>query len=112
MSATLTEPVYHQFRDNHLFDGVPVEVFQEIGSQIDVAEFAENDVVFREGDAGDALYLVGKGSIRISKLGRGGQQETLSFIGPGSFFGEMALLDQQPRSAMATAAEPSVLGLV
>jgi signal transduction histidine kinase len=112
MSATLTEPIYTQFRSNNLFDGVPVGVFEEIGPQIEIAEFAENDVVFHEGDAGDALYLVGSGSIRISKIGRGGQQETLGFIGPGSFFGEMALLDQLPRSATATAAEPSVLGLM
>jgi signal transduction histidine kinase len=112
MSPTLAEPTHGQFRQNHLFDGVPPDVLEEIGPQIEVAEFAENAVVFREGDHGDALYLVGSGSIRISKSGRGGQQETLGFIGPGSFFGEMALLDQEPRSATATAAERSVLGLV
>src|SRR6185437_1458346 len=87
-------------------------VLEEIAPQIGVVQVAENDIIFREGDAGDALYLVGKGSVRISKVGRGGQQETLGFIGAGSFFGEMALLDHQPRSAMATAAEPAVLGLM
>src|SRR5215212_10370732 len=101
-----------QFQDNRLFEGVPDAILAEIAPQIGIAQFAENDVVFREGDAGNILYLVGKGSIRISKSGRGGQQETLGFIGRGSFFGEMALLDHQPRSAMATAAEPSVLGLM
>lgn len=99
-----------QFRENRLFDGVPPHVLEEIAPQIEVAEFAENDVVFREGDSGDVLYLVGKGSVRISKVGRGGQQETLGLIGGGSFFGEMALLDHEPRSATATAAEPTVLG--
>jgi signal transduction histidine kinase len=106
------EPAFSQFRENHLFDGVPAGVLEEIAPSIQIIDFGENDIVFREGDPGDALYLVGSGSIRISKLGRGGQQETLGFIGRGSFFGEMALLDQQPRSAMATAAESSVLGLV
>ena len=54
----------------------------------------------------------GQGSVKISKSGRGGQQETLGFIQSGNFFGEMALLDGEPRSAMATAAEPTLLGTV
>ncbi len=69
-------------------------------------------MIFQEGDPGDALYLVGEGSVKISKRGRGGDQETLAYIQPGNFFGEMALLDSQPRSAMATAAEPTLLGAV
>ena len=112
MRAAAVEQTFSQFRDNHLFDGIPPDLLDEVAAQVGIVEFAENDVVFREGDPGDALYLVGRGSIRISKLGRGGQQETLGFIGPGSFFGEMALLDHEPRSAMATAAEPTVLGLM
>lgn len=112
MSTAAVEQTFGQFRENHLFDGIPSHLVDEIAPQVGIVQFAENEVVFREGDPGDALYLVGKGSIRISKLGRGGQQETLSFIGPGSFFGEMALLDHEPRSAMATAAEPTVVGLM
>src|SRR5919202_1911243 len=107
MSTAVREPAFSQFRENRLFDGIPAAVLEEIAPRIRIIQFAENDVVFREGDAGDALYLVGRGSIRISKSGRGGQQETLGFIGPGSFFGEMALLDRQPRSASAIAPEPS-----
>ena len=110
MSSAVLDQAVSQFRENRLFDGVPPHVLEEIAPQIEVAEFAENDVVFREGDSGDVLYLVGKGSVRISKVGRGGQQETLGLIGGGSFFGEMALLDHEPRSATATAAEPTVLG--
>ena len=112
MSTATVEQTFSQFRGNHLFDGIPTHLLDELAPQVGIVQFAENDVVFREGDPGDALYLVGKGSIRISKLGRGGQQETLSFIGPGSFFGEMALLDHEPRSATATAAESTVLGLM
>ena len=112
MSTAALEQGFHQFTGNRLFDGVSPDVLGDIAPHIGVAQFAENDIVFREGEPGDVLYLVGKGSVRISKAGRGGQQETLGFIGPGNFFGEMALLDNQPRSAMATAAEPTVLGLM
>ena len=48
------------------------------------------EIIFREGDPGNLLYLVGEGSVKISKSGRGGQQETLGFIQSGNFFGEMA----------------------
>lgn len=70
----------------------------------------KDEVIFREGDPADSLYLVGEGSVKISKQGRGGQQETLGLIESGSFFGEMSLLAGQPRSATATAVEPTVLG--
>jgi signal transduction histidine kinase len=112
MSGATVGRTFNQFRKNSLFDGIPTELLDEIAPKIRIAEFVENDVVFREGDPGDALYLIGAGSVRISKLGRGGQQETLGFIGPGSFFGEMALLDHEPRSATISAAEPAVLGLM
>ncbi|HJT82206.1 MAG TPA: ATP-binding protein [Chthoniobacterales bacterium] len=112
MSTATVEQTFNQFRENHLFDGIPAHLVDELAPQVEIVQFAENDVVFREGDPGDGLYLVGKGSIRISKLGRGGQQETLSFIEPGSFFGEMALLDHEPRSATATAAEPAILAVM
>jgi signal transduction histidine kinase len=112
MSTAVLEQESNQFTGNRLFDGVSPDLLGEIVPHIGVQKFAENDVVFREGEPGDVLYLVGQGSVRISKAGRGGQQETLGFIGAGNFFGEMALLDKQPRSAMATAAEETVLGIM
>lgn len=69
-------------------------------------------MIFREGDRGDLLYLVAEGSIKISKRGRGGEQETLAFIQQDNFFGEMAVLDGETRSATATAAEQTVVGAV
>ena len=50
--------------------------------------------------------------MRISKRGRGGQQETLTYLEAGDFFGEMALYDPEPRSAQATAAEATRLGRI
>ena len=97
---------------NRLFEGIEPDLLQEIAGGVNIMRMAPGQVVFKEGDAGTALYLVGEGSVKISKSGRGGQQETLGFIEQGNFFGEMALLDGQPRSAMATANEPTLLGAV
>ena len=98
---------------NRLFAGLPSEMVSEIGADVDVFRYDSGDIIFSEGEVGDCLYLLCEGSVKISKVGRAGQQETLGFIQPGHFFGEMALLDGQPRSAQAAAvSDNTVLGRV
>src|SRR6266446_3922053 len=111
MSSPLAT-AFDQLAQNRLFEGIESGLLDEIAPDVHVVQLNEGEIVFREGDPGDSLYLVGKGSVKISKSGRGGQQETLGFIQSGNFFGEMALLDGEPRSAMATALEPTLLGAV
>lgn len=65
--------------------------------------FASGEVIFREGDPGDKLYIVLEGKVRISKSIPGAGEEALAFLERGSYFGEMALIDQLPRSADARA---------
>lgn len=102
----------NRLQENRLFTGIPSDFVNEIGTDMALLRFEQDDVIFCEGDPGDCLYLVVEGSVRISKIGRGGNQETLNFIAPGNFFGEMALIDGQPRSAQASAAASTVLGRV
>ena len=111
MSLALTKG-FDQLAQNRLFEGVESDLLKQFAPEVQVVLLNAGEVVFREGDPGDLLYLVGEGSIKISKSGRGGEQETLGFIKSGNFFGEMALLDGKPRSAMATATEPTLLGTV
>jgi len=111
MSSSLAR-AFDQLSQNRLFAGIDPGVLHEISPDVNLVQLNAGEIVFREGDPGDLLYLVGEGSVKISKSGRGGQQETLGFIQSGNFFGEMALLDGKPRSAMATAAEPTLLGTV
>jgi len=73
-----------------------------------VKSYAEGQVIFKEGDAGDGLFVVVKGSIRISKQGATGE-EALAILEPHAFFGEMALIDLSPRAADAIANEPADL---
>jgi CRP-like cAMP-binding protein len=67
--------------------------------------FSGGAALFREGDAGDKLYIVMDGRVRISKFIPGIGEEALAILGRGEFFGEMALIDDQPRSADAWAHE-------
>jgi signal transduction histidine kinase len=112
ISRINSPPGPEQLLRNRLFIGFPTEVITDIGADVNLLSFDLDDVIFHEGEPGDCLFLVVEGSVRISKMGRGGKQETLGFIQPGNFFGEMALIDGQPRSAQATAAETSVLGRI
>jgi CRP-like cAMP-binding protein len=64
---------------------------------------AKNTVIFREGDAGDLCYIIMKGEVRISKFIPNIGEEALTVLKPGEYFGEMALIDNYPRSAHAIA---------
>jgi signal transduction histidine kinase len=67
--------------------------------------FAPNQIIFKEGDAGDGIFFVKEGMVRISAVAGYGDAKVLSRIAPGELFGEMAVLDNQPRSASAVAEE-------
>jgi signal transduction histidine kinase len=65
--------------------------------------FAAGAEVFKEGDAGDALYVVKSGQVQISAVIGSGERQVLSRVPPGEMFGELAIIDNQPRSATAMA---------
>lgn len=69
-------------------------------------EFLPGDILFREGEAGDIMYVIQSGAVRISK-NVGGTEKLLTILGPGEFFGEMALLNGKPRTATATVIDPT-----
>ena len=69
--------------------------------------FGPNQVIFHLGDPGGLLYLISRGKVKISHTTSDGQEVVLAILGPGDFFGEMALLDDSPRSATAVALEPT-----
>jgi len=60
-------------------------------------------ILFHEGDPGDAMYVVLEGRVLISKFIPGAGEEALAFLERGDYFGEMALIDRAPRSAQARA---------
>jgi CRP/FNR family transcriptional regulator, cyclic AMP receptor protein len=69
-----------------------------------VRNFKRGEVVFREGDAGHTMYVLRAGRVRISRSVRG-RETTFALLGPGDFFGEMAILTGRPRNATATVVE-------
>lgn len=70
--------------------------------------FSAGEVIFREGDIGHEVFIIQSGMVEIARTTEDGKRVTLAFLGEGTLFGEMALVDQEPRSATATALEDSV----
>lgn len=70
--------------------------------------FAKEQPVFQEGEIGDAFYIVTDGQVRISTMVPGVGEEALKVLRPGDYFGEMALIDDFPRSAAAIAHEGDI----
>lgn len=81
-----------------LFSQIPGEDLSQIAQITDEVHFEEGDDVFREGDPGDSLFLVIEGRVRVH---RGGA--ALAQLGERQVFGEMSLLDSEPRSASVSA---------
>src|SRR5207245_262684 len=67
-------------------------------------EYRAGDVLFREGESGEGMFVIQSGAVRISK-GVGGHDKVLAVLGPGEFLGEMAILNGKPRTATATVVE-------
>ncbi|MGD0993366.1 MAG: Crp/Fnr family transcriptional regulator [Gemmatimonadales bacterium] len=94
-----------------------VPLFSDL-SEAELARFAEvtrereypkNSVILFEDDPGDALYIVSAGQVKVVLIGEDGREVILSVLGDGDFFGEMALIDDEPRSAHVIAMRDSQL---
>lgn len=85
------------------FVGALNEELRALGRTGQIRRFAAGELIFKAGDAGDGFYIVDRGRVQISAVVGNGQSRVLAMIGPGDYFGEMALLDEAPRSATATA---------
>lgn len=82
-----------------LFTGLSDDVLESIAVQGVVRNIPGNNILLQEGEQPDALYIVVTGKVKIYVGDEDGKELVLSILGPGDFFGEMALIDGAPRSA-------------
>ena len=96
-----------------LFESLDDDAAKQLCDLLETLDCEKQKVLFRAGEAGDAMYIIERGKVRISVDATNGRELTLTELGRGDFFGEMALLgDGQPRSANATASEESRLAVL
>src|SRR6266487_252313 len=95
-----------------LFESLDDEAAKKLCELLETLDCEAQKILFRAGDAGDAMYIIERGKVRISVQATDGRELTLTELGRGDFFGEMVLLDGQPRSANAAVAEESRLAVL
>ena len=89
-------------RHSELFDNQPSEVLQAVLAQGQLHEFGPGEIVFRQGDAGDRLFVVKSGILEVLALSSDATEPVpIAYLGTGEVLGELALLTGSPRSATA-----------
>jgi CRP/FNR family transcriptional regulator, cyclic AMP receptor protein len=102
-SANREVTMIHLLKKINLFETLLETELAKITKICRQESVVKDAVIFKEGDAGDRCYIITKGEVRISKFIPNIGEEALAVLKPGDYFGEMALIDNFPRSAHAIA---------
>ena len=92
-----------------LFSAMTLEQLEAIHSCLSEQHYTKGEVIFNEGDIGDEMYIVADGQVDILLNLESGEPLHLATVEAGSYFGEMAVLDRDPRSAAAKVTEDARL---
>ena len=87
-----------------MFSQTPDNVLADVAGLLEDLDVSENETIFEQGDPGDSLYVIVEGKVRVHDGDR-----LLNYLGESDVFGEMALLDPEPRLASVTTVEPTRL---
>lgn len=96
-------------RNIGLFGALPERVLDELAAELHVLELPAGTYVFREGESGSCMFVVVQGDVEVLKKSRGGVDSRVAVLGPGDWFGEMSIIDVQPRSATVLTVSPARL---
>src|ERR1035437_4940249 len=91
-----------------LFSGLSQELIESLAEMCSMLEFPPEHLVFRQGDPGDIMYIIVKGMVKVFVTSDDGDEMVLVDLRPCESFGELALLDGQPRSASVETLEHCV----
>jgi len=94
------------FRKFPLFADLDDRELTAIAAVAKPRRYAKDEVIFYADESGDVFCLIREGQVKVTMISPEGKEIILSLLGPGDFFGEMALLDDEPRSATVVATEP------
>ncbi len=95
-----------------LLNSLPSELLQQIGGSMLFKKAGKGDYILHKGSNGDHLLFLLAGRLRVVDLTEDGREIGLSFLEPGDYFGELSIIDGQPRSASVIATENALIGLL
>ena len=99
--ARKADPTVELLRNVELFDGFTTKELEAVASMCKPAEFRDGHNIVTEGERSARLYVITEGTAEVRVHG-----EKVDVIGPGDYFGEMAVIDGEPRAATVTATSP------
>src|SRR5512136_1816956 len=100
-SGSDTSAIVEMLQKAPLWSGLTEKELKVIARSFKELKYDSGEVIVRKGDGGVGFYLIADGTVEVRSDGK-----VLSKLGPGQFFGEMSILDNQPRSADVVALEP------
>ena len=107
MTTPLLDQMVELLRGSALLALLPEGELQALATRVHRTHHDNGAFIFRKGDDGTGMMIVLQGRVKISSVGRSGSEVILNIIEAGQIFGEMALVDGDPRSADAVAAKDS-----
>jgi uncharacterized protein YhbP (UPF0306 family) len=99
---------FHRERSYSVFGGLPIQTAKTISASLQVVDAEPDTVVARQGGPADKFFIVVDGELEVTRE-EAGSTETVSILGPGELFGEMAILFDKPRGTSARATKPTRL---
>ena len=99
---------FHRERSYSVFSGLPTQTAKTISASLQVVDAEPDTVVARQGGPADKFFIVVDGELEVTRE-EAGSTETVSTLGPGDLFGEMAILIDKPRGTSARATKPTKL---
>ncbi len=100
-----TEKLAVFFKEGQLFSNLSDAELLQLAQIARERKFDRNQVIFYEGDLGGSLYIIASGTVKIVVMADDGREHILGLLHSGDFFGEISLIDGEPRSATAIAQE-------
>ncbi len=95
-----------------LFSALSDEELQSVSDRKIVRRYPKDAVILNEGDHSDALYVIKEGKVKVVKSGPDGKEVVIALMAAGDYFGEISLIDEQPRSASIIAKQNSELIII
>ncbi len=113
MDRPLNEDVRMDFlRNVVLFSSLTDEELSQVSSRLLIQEFTKNEIIFREEDSNNFMYIILAGTVKVIRNTEDGKEVILAIHGEDEFFGEVTLIDNQTTPASVVATEDSLIAII
>ena len=101
-----------QLKNIPLFSGLSEDEMESVTSITNKRSYPKNTIIINEGDETDSLYLILSGKVKIVLSDEDGKEITISILEPNNYFGELSLIDEEPRSARVVTMEKCQFSII